>query len=260
MLKIAVEAALEAGALLKANSGRAKTIERKAGQETNLVTEIDRKAEEIIIRTIHKHFPDHDILAEESGSRQQQSDYRWVIDPLDGTTNFTHGFPVFSVSIGLEYKGKVILGVVHNPNTDQLFTAEKGQGAFLNRQRLHVSNTTTLIESMLVTGFPYNVRENPDHVVEHFTDFLMKAQAVRRLGSAALDLCYVAAGWFDGFWEVSLNPWDMAAGVLMVEEAGGRFTDLVGNPSTIYNKKMLTSNGHIHGPMVEILKKRIEQE
>ena len=177
-----------------------------------------------------------------------------MIDPLDGTTNFTHGFPVFSVSIGLEYKGKVILGVVHNPNTDQLFTAEKGQGAFLNRQRLHVSNTTTLIESMLVTGFPYNVRENLDHVVEHFTDFLMKAQAVRRLGSAALDLCYVAAGWFDGFWEVSLNPWDMAAGVLMVEEAGGRFTDLVGNPSTIYNKKMLTSNGHIHGPMVEILK------
>lgn len=255
MIEIAVEAALEAGKLLKMHSGKPKSIERKEGQETNLVTEIDRQSEEIVIGTIKKHFPHHDFLAEESGGREQQSEYRWVIDPLDGTTNFTHGLPIFCVSIGLERKGVLELGVVYNPNLDELFTAERGKGAFLNKRRIRVSKTSNLIESMLVTGFPYTVQSNPDHAVEHFNNFLMKAQAVRRLGSAALDLCYVAAGRFEGFWEVSLNPWDMAAGVLIVQEAGGTYTDFLGNPSTIYKKNLLTSNGRIHTQMIEVLKK-----
>ena len=255
MLDVAVEAAREAGKLLKMHSGKPKSVERKAGQETNLVTEIDRKAEELIINMIRKHYPHHDFLAEESGSRSQESEYRWIIDPLDGTTNFTHGLPVFCVSIGLEQKGSIVLGVVYDPNADELFTAERGKGAYLNRRRIRVSRTTTLIESLLVTGFPYDVQSNPDRVVEHFNNFLMRAQALRRLGSAALDLCYVAAGRFDGFWEVSLNPWDMAAGVLIVEEAGGRYTDFLGNPSTIYKKNLLTSNGLIHQQMVEVFTK-----
>lgn len=254
MIEIAIEAAVEAGRILKMNSGKPKSVQRKGGQETNLVTEIDRKAEELIIRTIKQRYKGHDFLAEESGSHQTQSEYRWIIDPLDGTTNFTHGLPIFCVSIALERKGEVVLGVVYDPNSDELFTAEKGKGAFLNKRPIRVSKTSKLIESLLVTGFPYNVRTSTANV-SHFNNFLTEAQAVRRLGSAALDLCYVAAGRFDGYWELSLNPWDMAAGVLLVEEAGGKYTDVSGFPSTIYRKEILTSNGVIHDQMLEVLKR-----
>ncbi|MBI2619269.1 MAG: inositol monophosphatase [Ignavibacteriales bacterium] len=255
MLDLAIEAATEAGRMIKMHSGRAMKVESKSGQETNLVTDLDRKAEELIIRTIKKRYHNHDFLAEESGSHETKSDYRWVIDPIDGTTNFTHGLPIYCVSIGLEHRGELILGVVYDPNRDELFTAEKGKGAFLNKRPIRVSGTRTLIEALVVTGFPYDVRSNPGHVVQHFNNFLMAAQAVRRLGSAALDLCYVAAGRFDGYWEVTLNPWDMAAGVLILEEAGGKFTDLEGFPSTIHRKSLLTSNGIIHEQMVEVLKR-----
>ncbi len=255
MLKVAVAAAREAGAYLKQNAGKARLIERKDGQSKNLVTEIDRGSESIVIARITEAFPDHDFLGEESGSHDRSSPFKWVIDPLDGTTNFTHGLPIFCVSIGLEYQGEVILGVVYDPNLDELFTAEKGHGAFLNGEPIRVSTTGLLADSLLVTGFPYDISENPDHAIEHFEHFLVTAQAVRRLGSAALDLCYVAAGRFDGFWEVKLNAWDMAAGVLLVQEAGGRWTDFDGNRPTIYTKRMLSTNGLVHEQMIEILKK-----
>ncbi len=259
MNQLAIEAALEAGRFLKLNVGKVLQIERKFGQERNLVTEIDRESEHIIISKIKKHYPDHDFLAEESGSHDTKSDYRWIIDPLDGTLNFAHGVPIFSVSIGLEVKGEVVLGVVYDPNLDELFTAEKGRGAFLNKKPIRVSTVSTMIESLLVTGFPYTIKDNPDNAVQHFVNLLMEAQAVRRLGSAALDLCYVAAGRFDGFWEVSLSPWDVAAGVLILQEAGGTFTDFHGNPSTIYTKRVLVSNGLIHDMLAEVLKRGLRQ-
>lgn len=258
MIQLAIEAALEAGQFLKESVGQVLQVERKLGQETNLVTQIDKKAEEIIISKIKRRYPDHDFLAEESGSHKKQSEYRWIIDPLDGTLNFTHGVPLFSVSIGVERQGEIIAGVVYEPNLGELFTAEKGKGAFLNKKRIHVSKVDTLIESMVVTGFPYTIQQNPDNAVQHFVNVLMKAQGVRRLGSAAVDLCYVACGRFEGFWEVSLNAWDMAAGVLMVEEAGGRFTDFRGAPSTIYTKQILATNGLVHEKLVEVLREGLE--
>jgi myo-inositol-1(or 4)-monophosphatase len=254
MRDVAVEAARKAGAYLKQHVGKIRSIERKGGEEKNLVTEIDKASEEIIIAMLRKHYPGHDILAEESGTKNAaKSDHRWIIDPLDGTTNFTHGFPVFCVSIGLEHKGVLELGVIYDPNTDELFTAEKGKGAFLNGKKIHVSKTESLQTSLLVTGFPYNIAENPHKAIERFVSFLMKAQAVRRMGSAALDLAYVACGRFDGFWEVALHPWDMAAGVLIVEEAGGKVTDFGGKPMDIYNWALLSSNGKIHEEMQKIV-------
>ena len=254
MLNVAVEAAREGGKFLKKNLGKVRSIERKGGQEKNLVTEIDKGSEELIIKLIRKHFPAHDILAEESGARKgAASEYRWIIDPLDGTTNYTHAFPVFCVSIGLEWKGKLLCGVIYDPNTNELFTAERGKGAFLNGKRIGVSKTPTLQNSLLVTGFPYNIAENPHHAIERFVSFLMKSQAVRRMGSAALDLAYVACGRFDGFWEVALQPWDMAAGVLLVEEAGGLVTDFSGGSMDIYKGALLSSNGKIHDEMKQAL-------
>lgn len=225
-----MKAAREAGRFLKLGVGKVRNIEVKAGDKRNLVSEMDKGAEERIISIIRRNYPGHAILAEESGGSLAPAEYRWIIDPLDGTTNYLHGVPIFSVSIGIERRGELIAGVVYDPNQDEIFTAEKGAGAFLNGRQLKVSTSSVLSESLLVTGFPYNVTENPDNAVEHFVHFLMEARGVRRLGSAAIDLCYVAAGRFDGFWEVSLSPWDMAAGALLVQEAGGRITDMAGAP------------------------------
>jgi len=254
MIETAIQAAREAGKFLKANLGKVKNIEYKQ-EEINLVTEIDKKSEAIIINTIKQRYPHHDILAEESGSHNKASDYRWIIDPLDGTTNYAHGLPIYGVSIGLEKRGEIVLGVVYNPNLDELFVAEKCSGAFLNHRRIKVSETNELIKSLLVTGFPYNVKENPDNCIGHFSNFLVSAQAVRRLGSASLDMCYLACGRFDGFWEVSLNPWDSAAGYLLIVEAGGKVTDFAGRTYSIYSRPILASNGRIHEQMMEILKK-----
>ena len=255
MLNIAIEAAREAGRFLKLSVGKVRNVEQKQGDERNLVSEIDRGAEERIIAIIRRNFPQHAILAEESGGSLAPAEYRWIIDPLDGTTNFLHGVPIFSVSIGVERKGELVAGVVYDPNQDELFTAEKGGGAFLNGKRLRVSTASTLIDSLLVTGFPYNITANPDNAVEHFVRFLMAARGVRRLGSAAMDLSYVAAGRFDGFWEVSLSPWDIAAGALLIQEAGGTITGMSGAPLNIYGKQVLASNGRIHNAMLEILRK-----
>lgn len=254
MLEHATVAAVAAGRMIKDRAGKAVNIQTKAGQETNLVTELDKEAEALIISILQKKYPGHDVLAEESGNRNSGSEYRWVIDPIDGTTNFARGLPIFCVSIGLEHRGKIVLGVVYDPTRDELFTAELGKGAFLNGNPIHVSDASTLIESVLVTGFAYNVRSTRENI-DHFQNFLLEARAVRRLGSAALDLCYVAAGRLDGYWEMSLNPWDMAAGVLLVEEAGGKYSDLDGQPTTIHQKKILVSNGRIHEQMVEVLKR-----
>ncbi len=255
MLSIAIEAAKEAGKFLKYNVGKVKNIEMKQGEERNLVSEIDKGSEERIITIIRRHFPTHAILAEESGASTTSSDYMWVIDPLDGTTNFLHGVPIFCVTIAVAYKGELVAGVVYDPNLDELFTAEKGSGAYLNGRRLTVSSTSKLINSLLVTGFPYDIAQNPENAIGHFVNFLVEAQGIRRLGSAALDLSYVAAGRFDGFWEVNLNPWDMAAGMLFVREAGGRVTDFAGAESTIYKKQVLASNGIIHDAMLQVLRK-----
>ena len=254
MIQLAIDVALEAGKYLKQSIGNIKKVEMKLGQETNLVTEIDKNSEELIIGMIRKEYPDHDFLAEESGSHDRKSEYRWIIDPLDGTLNFTHGVPLYSVSIAVEYRGEIVAGVVYEPNLGELFTAEKGKGAFLNQRPISVSKVDRLIESMLVTGFPYTIRDNPDNAVQHFVNMLMKAQGLRRLGSAAVDLAYVACGRFEGFWEVSLNPWDMAAGVLLVQEAGGRFTNFHGSASSVYGKQVLATNGLVHDALVEILK------
>ncbi|HTK82984.1 MAG TPA: inositol monophosphatase family protein [Bacteroidota bacterium] len=254
MINVAIEAAKEAGRFLRQHLGKVKHIQVKGGNEKNLVTEIDKQSEQMIIDKIKKHFPQHDILAEESaGGKPLTSDYRWIIDPLDGTTNFTHGFPVFCVSIGIEHKEKIIAGVIYDPNFDELFTAEKGKGAFLNGKRMSVSTIGRMDKSLLVTGFPYNVSENPNHAVERFIGFLMKAQAVRRMGSAAIDLAYVAAGRYEGFWEVALNPWDVAAGSLLVTEAGGKVTDFGGNEFSIYKPEILASNDIVHAEMAKIL-------
>jgi myo-inositol-1(or 4)-monophosphatase len=260
MLDLAIEAALEAGNFLKMNVGNVKQIEYKGGHATNLVTEIDKKSEEIIISKIKKKYPNHDFLGEESGYAKVTSEFRWIIDPLDGTTNFAHGLPIFSVTIGLEYKGEIILGVVYHPILDELFTAEKGKGAYLNKKRIKVSQTKKLIESLVVTGFPYTINQKPEPEITHFRNFIVESQAVRRLGSAALDLAYVACGRFDGFWEGTLNAWDMSAGVLLVTEAGGKWTDYQGKPSSVYNKQVLTSNGLIHNEMMEVLKNAAEKK
>jgi len=253
LLDVATKAATEAGKFLKQNIGRVTNVQTKGGQERNLVSEIDRKSEEMIIRMIKQSFPSHSILAEEGGTGAESSDYRWVIDPLDGTTNFLHGIPLYCVTIGVEYRGELVAGVVYDPNLDELFTAERGSGAFLNGNRINVSRTGDLIHSMLVTGFPYDIAQNPDHAIERFIAFLKASRAVRRLGSAALDLCYVAAGRFDGFWEVNLHPWDTAGGLLIIEEAGGRVTDFAGAKGSIYKNQILATNSIIHNAMLEVL-------
>ena len=259
MLQVAIEAAKEAGKFLKYSVGRVKNIEVKQGEERNLVSEIDKGSEAKIIGIIRRHYPNHAILAEESGASDTSSDYKWVIDPLDGTTNFLHGLPIFNVTIGVEYKGEIVAGVVYDPNLDEMFTAEKGSGAYLNGKRLKVTTSSALIDSLLVTGFPYNIAQNPENAIGHFVNFLVEARGLRRLGSAALDLSYVAAGRFDGFWEVNLNPWDMAAGILLVREAGGRVTDFAGQESTIYKKQVLASNNAIHEAMLRVLSKGFER-
>lgn len=253
-LDTAIEAARDAGAILRRFLGRIRTIEIKNNEPTNLVTEADKASEHRIIEVIRQRFPRHSILCEESGLHDQGSSHRWIIDPLDGTTNYTHALPLFSISIALEIDGVVDTGVVYDPTRDELFHATRGGGAFLNGRPIRVSSVTALQQAMLVTGFPYNVTENPDFCHERFLLFLQRAQAVRRLGSAALDAAYVAAGRLDGFWEVALQPWDKAAGVLLIEEAGGRVSAFDGSPHSLFSPPFLASNGGIHDDMVHILR------
>lgn len=254
MLNFATQIARDAGNLLVQRLGTAKVTTKG---DINLVTEADIAAENLIIERIRSHYPQHGILAEESGEAVlvggKRSEWKWIIDPLDGTTNYAHGYPCFCVSIGLEHDGELTIGVVYDPMRDEMFAAERGQGATLNDRRIRVSSVEELSGAMLCTGFPYNVRERPDFARE-FTKFTMEAQAVRRDGSAALDLAYVACGRFDGFWEDGLSPWDIAAGALLISEARGKVTNFNDNPVDIYNEQVLATNGLIHEPMMRVLR------
>jgi len=249
--KTAVETALEAGALLKKRLGSPGRVDFKGA--VNIVTEMDRKSEEFIVGRITRDFPDHGIIAEESDELTARGGYRWIIDPLDGTTNYAHGNPVFCVSIAFEDHGEVTLGVVYNPMLDELFIAQKQLGATLNNKRIKVSETSSLDKSLLATGFPYDLRTSGQNNFDHFRAFSLKAQAIRRAGSAALDLSYVACGRFDGFWEMKLSPWDTAAAALIVEEAGGRVTGFSGEEFSNFKPRCLASNGSIHDEMLSIL-------
>ena len=255
MLSFAIQVARDAGNLLVQRLGAAQ-ISNKG--DIDLVTEADIAAEEFIIERIRSHYPLHGILAEESGEAVAvgpgRSDWKWIIDPLDGTTNYAHGYPCFCVSIALEHAGILEVGVVYDPMRDEMFAAERGQGATLNERRIRVSKIEDLNSAMLCTGFPYDVRTRPDFARD-FATFTLHAQAVRRDGSAALDLAYVACGRFDGFWEDGLNTWDIAAGALLIKEAGGRITNFDNEPLDIYTKKVVASNGLIHASMLTLLRR-----
>ncbi len=249
--KAAVGAVLKAGRYIKKNIGRVKQVRYKS--EINIVTEVDRKSEDIIVGAIGKSFPRHDFLGEEGGHKGKKSDFKWIIDPLDGTTNFLHTFPFFCVSIALAHKGDILLGVVYDPTRDELFYAEKEKGAFLDGKRIRVSKIRDIDKAIVATGFAYNVRKSGKTNIRNFTRLLKTAQAVRRAGSAALDLCYVACGRFDGFWEYYLHAWDTAAAARIIEEAGGKITKLDGEKFSIYDKEMLASNSKIHAQMIRAL-------
>ena len=253
LFDLAVKAAKSAGEITLNYFNKNIEIGYKGNLDNDLVTEVDRKSEKCIIDMIKDKYPEHIILAEESGLTGASSDVKWVIDPLDGTVNYAHGVPIFSVSIGVEVNGEIVVGVVFDPTRNELFTAKKGEGAFLNGKRIAVSNSTELSKSMLVTGFPYNVKENPFNCIEIFKNFLLSSRALRRLGSAALDASWVAASRFDGFYEVMLQPWDSAAGALLVTEAGGKTTSFSSDDFSIYEKGILFTNGKIHKQMQELL-------
>jgi len=253
-LQTAVEAAKAAGKLQKERLWSDIAIEFKG--EINLVTEVDRACEELIVGMLRERYPDHDILAEENDYASHNAGHKWVIDPLDGTTNYAHGFPWFAVSIALEIDGEVRLGVIYHPMLDELFTVVKGEGALLNGQRLQVSRRQPLKNTLLATGFPYDIATDPENNFAHFRNMHLAARGIRRAGAAALDLAYVAAGRLDGFWEAKLKPWDVAAGSLLVMEAGGRVTGYAGEDYSIYNHRIVASNGAIHDEMLGVLQGR----
>jgi myo-inositol-1(or 4)-monophosphatase len=255
-LDIAVEIAREAGSLLVRLFQGPQEISYK--RPSDLVTEADRSSEALIVERLHRRFPGHAVVGEEGGGQRIASDYCWYVDPLDGTTNFAHGFPVFCVTLGLAYRGEVIAGVVYDPTRDELFTAERGAGAYLNNQRIHVSQAASLSESLLATGFP-PFASNHDLNIQFYFRFTLLSHGIRRAGSAALDLCTVAAGRFEGFWELKLNPWDKAAGSLLVAEAGGRVTDLTGRPFSLQGDEIFASNGLIHDQMLPVFAEILAQ-
>ncbi len=251
LAKCATEAALKAGSILREGFGSTFKISNKSGIN-NLVTEYDYKAEKVVMDTIKSYFAEHHFLAEESGSTgKDDADFQWIIDPLDGTVNFAHAIPIFSISIAVRKGQEILCGVIYNPMLDELFVAKTGQGACLNGIPIRVSNTESISRSLLVTGFPYNVNENPHNCVDTFVNIVQSGIPIRRLGSAALDLAYVAAGRFDGFWESSLFPWDMAAGFLLVKEAGGTISQYDGNKFWIDSETILATNGIIHSQVLE---------
>lgn len=251
-LAVAGVAARAAGEILNGMFGHVGHITKKG--DIDLVTEADLQAERTILEIIRNNFPQDDILSEEAGRDGNASDRIWVVDPLDGTTNFAHGFPFFAISIALEIEGEIVVGVVHNPYMDEYFAASKGAGAYLNKGPIRVSKTQDLGDSLLATGFPYDIRERPHGAMELFQRMVVRTQGVRRPGSATLDLCYVAAGRLDGFWEEGLKPWDTAAGTVIVREAGGILTTLEGRPYSPYLKSIVAANPYIHEEMIRALK------
>ena len=250
-LSIAVEAAHAAGEIQRERLWGDNFVDFKG--DKNLVTHVDRLSEDVILRHLRAACPDCDVLAEESGASDTGSSFRWIVDPLDGTTNYAHGFPWFAVSIALEISGEIHLGVVYHPMMDELFTCIRGSGAWLNGNKLSVSTRQPLKSCLLATGFPYDRTQTNENNFDNFVQFQLAARAVRRAGAAALDLAYVAAGRLDGFWECKLSPWDVAAGKLLVEEAGGIVTNHANEPYSIDDHRILASNGRIHQEMLQIL-------
>ena len=248
-LQTAVEIARESGALL------ANYFERRIGYQLkgdyDLVTEADRASENLVIERLRNHFPSHSIIGEETGSHEGSSAYRWYVDPLDGTTNFAHGFPVFNVTLALERAGELICGVIYDPTRDEMFSTERGSGAFLNNRRIRVSGVALLEESLVATGFPSRRRHQSVNVY-FYHQLAMASHGVRRAGAAAIDLAYVACGRLDAFWEFGLNPWDMAAGVLLVEEAGGRISTMHGEPHHLRSPHLLADNNALHQEMLTV--------
>jgi myo-inositol-1(or 4)-monophosphatase len=247
----AIEFAREAGKVVRSGWGTIHAPEHKG--VIDLVTEFDRRSEAVLIERITERYPGHAILAEESGGAREARGLRWIVDPLDGTTNFAHNYPFFAVSVGVESDGELIAGAVHDPVRDETFAAARGAGATLNGAPIRVSSVAGVGDALLVTGFPYDVRERPRRYLDPFEAFLVRAQGVRRDGSAALNLCYLACGRFDGFWELHLSPWDMAAGVLIVREAGGVATRFDGSELRLDGREILASNGALHEDMRRIL-------
>lgn len=256
VLEVARSAALEAGKYILNNLGQAQKPEFKG--ERNIVTEVDRKSEEIIKSHLEREFPDFEILGEELGG-ETKSQYYWLIDPLDGSNNFFHSYPVFCISIALMQAKQPLLGIIYDPSRNELFHTIKGKGAYLNQQKIAVSTTTNLKGSLLATGFYYEFKTQPDTNIEHFVDLLCSSQGIRRSGSAAIDLAYVAAGRLDGFWELGLKPWDTASGWLMVEEAGGKVSKLNGSEFDPFYPEIVSSNGLIHAQIIEVLKRHSSQ-
>lgn len=252
-LKTAEEAARVGGEVLMKRFGRPMDVEYKG--DVDLVTVADRMSEEAVVSMIHARYPDHQVMAEEGTIKNSASSskYRWIIDPLDGTTNYAHAFPCFAVAVGLEVSGRMAVGVVYDPVRDECFAAQEGRGAFLNGRPIHVSEIESLDKALLATGFPYDRREHTEKYLRHFKSFLIKAQEVRRPGAATIDLCYLAAGRLDGFWESKLHPWDIAAASVIVREAGGRMSDFKGGEFSIYGEETLASNGKIHEEMLAVL-------
>ena len=245
----------QAGDILRAGFGQRYAVTYKSVIDP--VTEIDKRTEAFLLGEIRQHFPKHKIISEESGDTGGEGSFTWYVDPLDGTVNYTHGMPIYSVTVAFAKEGEILLGAVYDPTRDECFSAEKGRGARLNDEPIQVSEISDLDHSLLVTGFPYDIRINPDNNLNHFANFTLRTQAVRRLGSAALDLCYVAAGRFDGFWEIRLSPWDVAAGGLIAQEAGAIVTDLYGNPDFLSTpQSILAANPLIHSLMLRVLSNR----
>lgn len=248
-LEAAVEIAREAGKVLREEQERPPAIAYKG--EFDLVTQADRRSESVIVSGLQKYFPEHAVAAEEGTGKETASEFRWHVDPLDGTTNFAHGYPCFCVSMALARKNELLLGVIFNPVCNELFTATRGEGAFLNGKRIRCSKINALKNSLLCTGFPNHDRQAHPNI-HYYWDFTLRSHGVRRDGSAALDLASVASGRFDSFWEFGLQPWDTAAGVIMVEESGGKITDLKGQPYQLGGTSILASNGLIHDEMVRV--------
>ena len=253
-LATAIEAVIRAGDVQLSRFGTDMRVDKKGA--IDLVTEIDIQIEREFRAMIADRFPDHVVLGEEfasSGDREATPAFCWVFDPVDGTTNYAHGLPIFCSSLALEIDGEIVVGAVYDPTRRELFTAERGQGAWLNGAPLRVSTADALIDSLLVTGFHYGIQRDPEELVSLFREFISRSRAVRRLGSAALDMCYVAAGRFDGYWESKIQPWDVAAGALIVTEAGGRVTTIAGEPFRSRAGSVLASNGEVHDLMLEVI-------
>lgn len=257
-VKFAEDVARGAGEILRRNYGKRQSIEFKG--EINLVTEVDRRSEAYIMERIRSAYPDHGILSEESSELVSPSPYRWIIDPLDGTTNYAHNYPCFCVSVALERDGELLAGAVFDPLLSESFTAAAGGGAFLNGERIAVSTIGELRRSLLSTGFAYDVSRAADDNLDFFREFVFTGQAIRRDGSAALDMCYLACGRFDGFWELKLHPWDTAAGLLILREAGGTATRLDGSPYDIHQPDILASNGRIHEQMMAVARRVLAKD